>query len=246
MLGQLNNSALFGYQFKLNGKVKELTVTNYWAETVEGKVVKGRPVSIEDRKTTPVSRDYMERYNEIGVIESIVAYADNGKKDVDIRTTITGKKIEKYESFQSDTLRSYMKVFYEGDRIIRFERYLPGNDTLQIKVNMFYDPNGNILKFERYDKKGSIVNTGTFERDANGRVLKYRLSDKDGKDISVHEYTYDKNGYWLTGHEVFTNPAITLNSTYTFESDKMGNWTRMVINNDGKPFLIREREIRYY
>jgi hypothetical protein len=79
LLGQLYGTQTFGFFEKLKGKIMEIRQTNYFTREENGKIVKVRILTTEDRKTAPSGRDYFEEYNSSGTILKNGVLDENGR-----------------------------------------------------------------------------------------------------------------------------------------------------------------------
>jgi hypothetical protein len=246
-LGQMYNSWSMGQQEKIYGKVKELKQTHYWAEVSEGKVTKGKPITIEDRKTTVLGNDFTQTFNEEGAALSFRSVDENGKAITDIRATAEGKLVKRSEYFYLDTLRGIGIHHYEGDILVRIDGYMAGNDTIQMNVKYESDADGHFKKIQYYNKKDEPQGYTVFERNENGQVVKFQSFNAAGDMTNQTEYGYNDKGDRISQHEqIFGTNARVTDYTYQHEFDKNGNYTAIIVLKDGKPLWIRAREITYY
>jgi hypothetical protein len=83
-------------------------------------------------------------------------------------------------------------------------------------------------------------------RNTSGQPTKVQNFTKDGKLNSQTDYVYNDKGE-RTGHhqQIFTSNQV-IDYTFTYEYDKMGNYSAIIFYKDNKPFLYRTREITYY
>jgi hypothetical protein len=246
-LGQLYYSWNMGQQEKICGKVKELKQTHYWAEESDGKIIKGKGITTEDRKTTVVGNDFTQTFNEAGAALSFRSADENGKAITDIRATAEGKFIRKAEYFTADTLTGIGIHNYEGDILVRVDGYMPGNDTIQLNIKYESDATGHYKKIQYYNKKNEPRGYTIFERNENGQVVKFQSYNADGSMNNQTEYTYNEKGDRISQHEqIFGTNARVTDYTFQHEFDKMGNCTAIIFLKEGKPFIYRAREITYY
>ncbi|MCX6335462.1 MAG: hypothetical protein NT092_14375 [Bacteroidia bacterium] len=246
-MGQLYGSWNYGQQEKIFGKVKEFKQTHYWAEVADGKIIKGKGITTEDRKTTVLGNDFSQTFNEAGAALSFRSVDENGKAITDIRATAEGKFIRKAEYFNADTLAGIGLHQYEGDVLVRIDGYMPRNDTIQLNIKFESDADGHLKKMQYYNKKNEPQGYTIFERNENGQVVKFQSFNATGTMTNQTEYTYNGKGNRISQHEqVFGTNARVTDYTYQFEFDKMGNYTAIIFLKEGKPFIYRAREITYY
>jgi hypothetical protein len=246
IIGQLYNTWSHGSQEKMKGKVRELKQTHFWAAEENGKVVKGKPVTAEDRKTTPLGRDFVEQYNESGTTTRYTSFSDDGKPAMDVKADVDGKIFKGAQYFLNDTIWGYAKYKYDGDKLIEADGFNPHNDSLMSSIKYTYDANGYISKIQAFDSKGQSI--GYVERTRNTEGLEVVVSnfDGNGKETSQLDYTYNSKGEKINHHQQIFTSGKTIDYTHKYVYDKMGNATAIIVYKDGKPFIYRAREIKYY
>ncbi len=246
VLGQLNGTFGHGTQEKLKGKVKEIKQTHFWAEVKDGKVVKGKIITTEDRKSTPLGKDYAEEYNTLGIVTRSTTYDEKGKVLIDIKASSEGKILKEADYFINDTIRTRVKYKYAGEKMIEADSKNPANDTLVSAIKYEYDQKDQITKVLNCNFRMEPQGYSLYERDEKGSPLKADAYNKAGKMTSLHAFTYDNKGDRNGHHEVNYNNGEVTNYTFSYEYDKLGNYTAIIFIKDGKPFIYRAREITYY
>ena len=165
---------------------------------------------------------------------------------MDIKVEAEGKIIKKSEYYTSDTLTANVKYKYEGGNIVEVIAYNPLNDTIYMSVRYTYDPDDRIIKMETFDYKGNLQSYSLRTRNERGLQLKIENYSKEGKLTSQYDNKYnDKNERIEAHQQVFTSGVVS-NFTFKYEYDKMGNYTAIIFLKDNKPFVYREREIKYF
>lgn len=245
-LGQLYSTFGHGMQEKIKGEVKEFRQTHFWAEEVNGKIVKGRAYTIEDRKTDPLGRDYAEEFNPSGGVVRSTTFDDNGNIILEVKVETEGKILRSSEYYMISTLRNRVTYRYEGERMVEAFTKDPANDTLMMSIKYEYDQVGNIVKTQNFNFRNEPQGYNTIERNENGSPIKTRSYNNDGKLTSLHDYTYNEKGERIGHHEENFNSGHTLDLTFKYEYDNIGNYTAIIFMRDGKPFIYRVREITYY
>jgi hypothetical protein len=246
-LGQLYGTWGHAGQEKIKGKVKEFKQTHFWASEENGKVVRGKALTMEDRRSLAnMGRDMAEEYNESGTVLRSTLFEDNGKVFQDIKTTAEGKILHGEEYYVYDTLRAYCKFNYEGEKLVEVSAFNPKNDTLFMSVKYDYDPDGYIIKTQSFNYKGEPQGYTTHTRSENGNDMQVRSYDKNSKLLSQFDYTYNDKGDRVTHHQQIFSTGEVIDYTFTYDYDKMGNHTAIIFIKDGKPLIYRAREIKYY
>lgn len=221
----------------LNGKVHKVQTLIYNAKLQGTEIVKdGKPDSY--RETDFFPKEDTRIYNEAGQLDSIVSVVE-AVKYITVYTYLNGN-LSNEKLFQNSELvteRNY--VYQDGNLMNTIEDMYIGGD----KTTNEYQVDAS--KIEYVD--GNRVEYGDTERDyvvkdAQGRILKESAYNEMDEYLTVNEYIYNKKG-WL---ETCTSSADNKLSYDYPETDKQGNWTRMVITLNGQPYGIAERSITYY
>lgn len=245
-LGQLFNTFGHGSQEKVKGKVKEFKQTHFWAEEDNGKVIKGRVITSSDRRKTPLGRDYIEEFNESGAPLRSTTYDENGKVLLDIKSTADGKILKGADYIINDTVRTKVSYQYDGDKMTQALVRNAANDTVIMSIEYEYDGAGNILKVQTYNFRDEPLGYNLYMRDEKGYPVRVDSYNKAGKLTSLHEYTYNKSGDRIGHHEVNYISGEITDYTFAYEYDTIGNYSAIIFIKDGKPFIYRAREIKYY
>jgi hypothetical protein len=158
----------------------------------------------------------------------------------DNKWMLTDKDVFEYNGY-NDIIKQIDSSFthYDCDDIrIRariINRHPKYENELKIEDDTYryeYDEEGNLIK--KFDKNNPPI---YYEYYPSG-VRKKQFFNED------YYYEYDEDGYYKksvhslrSGNEYFHEYSVI---------DKYGNWTRMIIYEDGKPYVLGEREITYY
>jgi len=246
-LGQLYNTWGQASQEKIKGKVKEFKQTNFWAIEENGKVVRGNALTTEDRKSLAnMGGSFTEEYNESGTVLRSTSYDENGKIIQDVKTNPEGKILLGSAYYLNDTLQANVKYKYEGNNLIEAIAYNPLNDTVFMSIKYEYDPNGYIKKIQTFNYKGGPQGYSIRNRNEDGQEVQIQGYTKDGKLISQTDYTYNEKGERITHHQQNFTTGVVIDYTFTYEYDKMGNYSVIIFQKDGKPLVYRVREYKYY
>jgi YD repeat-containing protein len=246
-LGQLYMAWDHAGQEKIKGRVKEFKQTHFWAAEENGKIVKGKILTIKDRESLAgMGRDMTEEYNESGTVLRSTFFDENGKVLQDVKANAEEKILTVSEYYLNDTLRAKVKYRYDGNNLIEFIAYNPINDTVMMSFKYEYNQNGFIIKTQSYNYKGELQGYTIRTRNENGQVIQTQNYNKDGKLTSQTDYTYNDKGERITQHQQIFTTGQVIDYTFTYEYDKMGNYTAIIFHTDGKPLIYRAREIKYY
>jgi len=167
------------------------------------------------------------------------------------------------------TTTSYKYTLDDGGKITEMDLYK--SDGSLISKNMRkYDANGNLIESDSYDNGGNNAGKSTFVYDDKGNLTVSSNYNSSGVLVVRTIFTqYDNTGEY--NEETFTSPIFkyhhlykhddkgnmtemkvlnkdgsTLDFTYQYEYDKMGNWIRKTVFKDDKLQSILEQEIQYY
>ena len=153
---------------------------------------------------------------------------------------LTGKAVFEYDEYDN-AIKMIDSSFAHYDcedisireRTVDFHpKYENGRKVEDDTYEYEYDEEGNMIR--KSDKGNPPI---YYEYYSTG-IRKKKFINVD------YYYEYDEDGYDKRG--VF---SLRTGEEYLYEysnRDKYGNWTRMVIYEDGKPYLIGERTITYY
>ena len=161
-------------------------------------------------------------------------FDDKGRKIEEIQYKLTGEVNRRYTYTYDENGNNTSMTGYKSD------------GTMSSKTTWGYDAKGNntdwkletpgyatSTKKNVYDDKGNKIDEITY----NGRgEIKFHVTKSyDAKGNVLEERTYKEANSFLH------------NSTWKYEYDKMGNWTkRTQTSGEGEDFNIEERTITYY
>jgi len=224
----------------------EIRQTNYFAMEENGKIVKVRILTTEDRKTTPSGRDYFEEFNSSGTILKEGVLDENGRLleywDVDADSG----KIISAAHYINDILRANIKTKYNGKNLEEIIYYLPGTELQLRRVLIEYDKNGNRTKYQFFNNRNQLLSINEYIYNDNGYLEVFNVYSSTGSQTAVYRYTYDANGTKLTQHqETYQNGDIR-DYRFEYEYDDKGNYVKVIYIKDNKPVIYRERQIKYF
>lgn len=246
-LGQLYYTWGHATQEKMKGRVKEIKQTHFFAEEENGKIVKGKVITIEERPSLAgMGRDMAEEYNESGTVLRSTFFDENGKVLQDVKANAEGKNLLGAEYYINDTLRAITKFKYDGNNLLETIAYNPINDTVFMSIKYDYDQNGYTIKNQSFNYKGEPQGYTIRKRNESGQLVQNQSYSNDGKLNSQVDYTYNDKGERITQHQQNFTTGVIIDYTFTYNYDKMGNYTAIIFHKDGKPFIYRARELKYY
>lgn len=246
LLGQLYGTQPFAFFETLKGKVKELKQTNYLAAEENGKAVKVRILTTEDRKTAPSGRDYFEEYDSSGTILKNGVLDETGRLleywDVDADSG----KILSAAYYNNDILRANIKTKYNGSQLEEVIYLLPGSDVQLRRVLIQYDQNGNRIKYQFFNNRNEPNGHNDFTYDDKGHLEALRGYIRTGQMNSIYKYTYNDKGDRITEHQETFPDGNIIDYIFEYEYDKMGNYVKKVYIKNNKPLIYRDRQISYF
>lgn len=220
----------------LKGKVHKVQTLIYNAKASGTEIVKNGKPDIY-RETTYFPLEDTRIYNAAGLLDSVINVQD-ATKYITVCAYQDGKGSNEKIFMDGDLLVDRKYVYQDGNLVNIIEDiYLHGDKTTN-------EYPVDLSKIEVVD--GNRIEHGSDERhyvikDAQGRIIKTSSYNDMDEYLEVKEYTYDGNG-WLTA---FKDGESRAKYEYP-DTDKRGNWTRMVITLDDQPYGIAERTITYY
>jgi hypothetical protein len=249
-LGQIYGTFSHTMQKELKGKVKEFKQTTYWAEEVDGKIVKGKKITWEERNATNAPLmiiNFCEEYNSNGIVTRNTDYDDQGKTLTDIKVDAEGKIMKRSEYYVNDTLRAYVKYRYEGGNLVEAVAYNPVNDTVYMSIKYIYDENSRIIQHQTFNFKGEPQGYFVHFRDGNGNEVRSENFNRMGKQTAQYDNFFNGKGDRIAVHQQYlSSNRVSDIYTFKYEYDEMGNYTAEILLRYNKPLIYRERQIKYY
>jgi hypothetical protein len=248
-LGQMKGTPGFAAQEKIKGKVKEFKETFFWAQEINGKIEKGKRINQEDLKTNSLNNECIsmtEEFSPSGIVLRSTLFNENGGNFQDYIVEAEGKLINRFLYKVLDTVRVYGICKYEGENPVLATAYDAKTDTVMMILKYEYDQNGNITKTQTLNYRNEPASYTLWNRDLKGNLVKVQYFSPEGNLFSQFDYTYNNKGERITQHQQNNKTGLVIDYTFTYEYDKMGNYTAIIYHKDGKPFIYCEREIKYY
>ena len=257
----------------LKGAVKSYTQSIYKATDMFGKIEKGdRGFStyfLEDDL-----RNITATYNEKGNLIEVSEYnpiSGSLSQKTNFLYDDNGKQIEENSYDADGVLEGKKKLLYdEKGKLTEINTYA-ADSSLAEKVTFVYDEKGNQIERNRYmpdgslnwrekyayNEKGYIVEKivsvledvflqkSKFTYDKSGNRIEVSISEQDGLKKANGKIAYDDEGNPVEWSSL-DSEGNTKEGKFTYQYDKKGNWTQMVIYKNGIPKNIVEREYTYY
>lgn len=228
----------------LNGKVKEIQSRTYHIKEENGKIVKGKPFTMEDATNVSQRQAWTFFFNEDGQMVQQMLKVDSANTWTSAIHYENGR-IEKLYWMIHDTLISYFDVLYPEEGTVEILWRLIEDKALLQKTVYELDKNGNLVKSNRYGPNEELYYIQEIERDSEGKAMSRKIIQGDGPvQMDIPKIKYNDHGLieslfikTLFGEEVNKQEGQRL-----YEYDAQGNWIKL--HHEG--WLITERKIIYY
>lgn len=228
----------------LNGKVKEMQCRTYHITEENGKIIKGKPFTMEDASSVPPREAWSYFFNEDGQLVQQMLEVDSANTWTAAIHYENGR-IEKLYWMIHDTLISYQDVLYPEEGTMEIPLRLIEDNTLRYKTVYELDKAGNLNRYTNYGSNGEVNRIQEFERDAEGKTTSKKGFLEDGTvQQDITNYKYNDHGL-VESLFVKTLSGEELNKQEGqrhYEYDEQGNWIKL--HHEG--WLITERKIIYY
>lgn len=225
----------------LNGKLKSVRETNYWAVEKNGEFTRGDPMTWKDLDSVNCTKNFIVYFDENGALKQIDHFdVNNVIHDSSKGLAENGKYTSwNYESMGDDD--SHLKVFYDNLGFISgIERYNL-NDSLLNKQVLTHDGKGNYTGLGLWDSKGNKLYNQVYLLNEKEKVISTEVYDAKDSLLFKSTTEYDKDGRFI---KQSSNSVWDMNY---LKFDKKGNWTEVVaIIDNGKFRIFSEREYEYY
>ena len=233
----------------LNGKIKELRETNYWAAEKDGKITKGNPATWKDLDSVGSTRNLVAYFDNNGSLTKYDLVDENNVIRYSTIGTIENGKYIRWEEKIKDSTYRYMIPEYDSQGYsVGGKRYRPGVDTLLGSVVITNDAKGNYTRIEFFNNKKELRGYQVFTLNETGKIIDTKFFTKDDTLRQTFVNTYNEKGS-LIGQKVnIEKPKRTiLWDVKDLEFDDHGNVLMIFSNIDeGKFKLVGERTYIYY
>lgn len=239
----LFSSHPFDFEY-VNGKVKEIHYQTFHITNEDGKIVKGKPITIDESQYVELRQPWSYYYNEHGQLVKSALRIDERDPWISV-VNYNNDRIEKIYWLRNDTLYGYQVYVYldNGDMArqwIRIQDNQPQGKTI---YNL--DKNGNVLKSISSNEDGEVTYTWEYTRDDDGKIKSYKGFDAEGKLKHYFiDYQYNEKGLFKTNlmkilnYEEVDQQAGEIEYKY----DEHGNWIKRI----SPGWIMIERTIEYY
>lgn len=233
----------------LNGKIRELKETNYWAAEKDGKITKGNPATWEDLDSVGSTRNIVAYFDNTG---SLTKYDLVDEKNIIRYSTIgiieNGKYVKWEEKIKDSTYQYTIPEYDSQGYFVGGKRYRPVVDTLLGSVKITNDAKGNYTRIEFFSYKKELRGYQVFTLNELGKVTETKFFSSDDTLRQSFVNTYNEKGS-LTGQKIYIEkPKSSVSwDVQDLEFDDHGNVSLIYSDIDkGKFRLVAERTYIYY
>jgi len=244
----------FGSQMgsKMKGKVEEYTLHAYWAKEENGTVVRGNVNPFGDKyKVTVSPYGCKEQFNKSGTIIKRENFNASGELLSFAIVEAEGKIIKKETYYRGDTLWAYSKNTYTGSNLTEVKYFNSKPDTLYGSFVINYDQDGNRTKFQWFDYKNEpgLYFEYSYTYNPGGYTYHVRRYSATGEMTWQVDLEYNDQGVGIAEYYRDIVKGVIENKRDIIvkcENDKKGNWVKRVWYLENQPYILWEREIKYY
>lgn len=194
-----------------------------------------------------VDSRYIYKYEKGNLIES-ESFQKNGEK-MGLTTYINnleGKVIEKESFNYKNKIGSNECYFYdENGSLIELIIYSYKKDKIKKRVEYINDSSGNVIEETHYENEDRFwKNYFVLDNKGNRKEI-YTEGHHTKQKAKLMDFKYDEYGNVLESIW-YKNYNDSLRTIYKTTYDENKNWVKTEIMNNGKPYQIVERKIKYF
>ncbi len=235
------------YQYfpeSVNGRVKEIKETNYFPVEKEGKIVAGVRLTRADLDSLNFTPDFIVRFNEFGLAESVDHLDEND--DVFEYWKITNDSVYPVsaEFWIKDSIVNLSKITKIDENSYQWDIINPKTDTLRNRAILMY-ADKSLKNLNWFSSSGKPLSSFEWTYDPSKHLTGYTYSSNDTVRGGMN-FTFNERGLFEI-QEIFNK--ITGKSDkirYEYEYDNAGNWIKIVAFRDENPLIVGVREYKYY
>ena len=230
----------------LNGIVKQVVERNYLAIEQDGSFVKGERLTVGARDSIKWTNDLSVTFDEKGNLLQCNLIDENDELIEQTKLTLQDGKIIQGDYIRDDTLRDYMRMFYdENGQLTRIERFRMPEDTLFSIIRFTTDENGDFVEWHFLNADNESTGKFIFTVNQEGKRTGYKYYNTEGEMAGEQEFTYNEKGV-LEKQVIRNREGEETVTEYRHEYDEMGNWVKVTGTSDLHVPIITERTITYY
>ena len=231
----------------LNGQVKSVEQRAYWATEQDGEYLQDALITRKERDSIGWSNDFIVYFDSLGMTNKVEYLDDDGKAYGYWEIQCSGEKLTGAQWIEGDSSSSCWKYAYDDSgNLTKAERFRLEADTLLNGGNVTSIKEWQWTSVQWYNSKGEPGNTMTREFNEMELVTHMETKDPEGKVISWFKYTYDDEGLAIAMEGMSSDStSYDVEIKYT-DFDEIGNWLKMISDEDGKLVGMDVRTIKYY
>jgi len=232
----------------LNGNVKEVIQSNFWATMKDGKVEKGPMLTMKDNRDSGMMSGFHTIFNNSGKLIRCDYYGDNLKVDWSIANDFKDGRVDKENWIRNDTVFANSFFRYDNKGFIDSIRMVNAlADTTNALLVLTNDEKGNCTRMDVFDSKGLLSNYTVFTLNDGGRVTKLANYLPKNDTIQWHQlYAYNNRGFCDSIKVFDKSNKLVFTATGTLTYDDKGNWIKTVWSKNGRAWVIAERSYIYF
>lgn len=229
----------------VNGKVMEMTETNYFPAEKEGLVEPGLPLTTAARDSISWTPDFTVHISTSGLVEKMTLIGDNGEITGTWEVGNDGSFYTDARWLKNDTVMVKNRITQLDSGVYQFEALDPVLDTLRGKAVFKFNEANNYQSIQWYNFKGEKTSLFNYTYNDEGMLSSYNVTRADTVRGGMN-FSRNEQGIMIQ-QEVFNSIKGTSETTsYEYEYDDAGNWTKCVAYQNEKPFMVAVREYKYY
>ncbi|MCY1721132.1 hypothetical protein OU798_12310 [Prolixibacteraceae bacterium Z1-6] len=229
----------------LNGKLMEVTETNFFPIEKEGKIETGIPLSIAARDSINWTNDFKVQFNASGLAEKSITLGDNGEILGSWEISSDDNFYTSAQRLRQDSITIKETISKVENGTYKIELFDPLTDTLRNYLLIQLNDDNTYLNLQWYNVKGEPTFRYDYQYDEEGEFSGYTFSRADTVRGGMN-FTRNDQGF-MKDQEVYNTDRGTSETTsYEYEYDTTGNWTKCVAYQNQKPYMVALREYKYY
>lgn len=231
----------------INGQVKSLAETVYWAIEKDGEFVKGESITRKERDSIRILSDFTVHFYENGLHKRTDYYSYDGKINY-WETEIEGDQMLKSTWTWKDTARYYF--LYENNdnnHFIGGKGYRPIVDTLVNGVALEVNEDGFSISARFFNENDELASWNTNALTEENLTTEYKNYSESDSLLQHMKLEYNARGLITVETHLKPNGEIERDfiSEYTAYDD-MDNWVSMIMRDEKGVVVICERVYEYY
>lgn len=192
------------------------------------------------------------KFDKNGNRLELINYKPDGSLNSNIRSAYDseGKVVSEETILANGTVdfKSVIKTDDKGNRVEQddIKQNAKGSNLFNFKYTFRYDAEAREIERLGHRGNGNFFLKYTFNYDAKGNRTEWLQLTQTNQIIGKVTYKYDENNNIIEETKFKGDGTQTETSTFTYEFDKKGNWTRAKKMQNGAVVEVRVREYKYF